>query len=514
MQCYQIICQINVSKLKKIIMPGLWINTSPKPPKNEKTRPHPKNLYKKEYRIELMRNFRATIASKLFNFITMKRLLCFLAIAVFLANTTAPAQKSWTLEDCIRYALENNIQIKRQQLTTQIQKNTLRQSRFDMLPDLSASASHSISFQNTLNQTTYQYEKNIQQGGYSIQGSLTLFGGLRVHNSIEKNKLSLMAGLADLEKAKNDITLNIASDFLQVLFSEELLEVSKSQLDVTQMQVEKTKRFVEVGNMARGNLLEIQAQAAQEKVSVTDAGNQVQLAYLDLIQVLDLDSIGNFRVARPDSLKVPMASIILSLDTVYLDAVNRMPQIKSAEYAVKSSEKNLALAKGGLYPTLTASGGMSSRYQLHAMHTDKSSYSVFDQLNDYQGGDLALNLSIPIFSKFQNQTNVKNARIQMLDMQYGLLQQKKALYKEIQKARTDAIAALENFNSRQDAVLASEEAFKYSQQKYDVGTISSVDYNIAKNNLIKSKSDLLQAKYQFVFKVKVLDFYKGVAIVL
>jgi outer membrane protein len=445
----------------------------------------------------------------------MKKLVCITFIIIFYHVNSVWAQKSWTLEECIKYALENNIQVKRQELSTQIRKKNFKQSKYEILPNLSAGASHSISLQNSLNQTTYQYEKNLQQGGYNIQSSLNLFSGFQTMNTIEQNKFNFMAGLADLEKAKNDISLNIASAYLQVLFNLELLDVAKSQLDVTQLQVEKTKRFLEVGNVARGDLYEIQAQAALEKVSVTNSENQLQLAYLDLIQLIDLDSIGNFKVVRPDSLKMPMTSIVLPLDTIFDEAVKRLPEIKSAEYTLKSYEKNLAIAKGQLYPSLSASLGISSRYLVNAKRSDNvTPYPILAQLDDYRGGDLSINLSVPIFSKFRNNTNIGIAKIQLLDMQYGVLQQKKILYKEIQTARTDAIAALENYNSRQESVKASEEAFKYSQQKFDVGTINSVDYNIAKNNLIKAKSDLLQAKYEFIFKIKVLDFYKGIPIVL
>ena len=322
----------------------------------------------------------------------MKRLFCIMLLTALTVNTFVSAQKSWTLEECIKIALENNIQIKRQQLNTQMQKKNLQQSKYDMLPSVSAGASHSVSFLNTINQTTNAYDKNIQQGNFNVQSSVVLFRGFQIQNTIKKNELSFMAGLADLEKAKNDVSLNVASAYLQVLFIQELLDVSKSQLDVTRLQVEKTKRFVEVGNVARGNLFEIQAQAAQEKVSVTNAENQLQTAYLDLVQLIDLDSIGNFRVVRPDSLKVPMAGIIMSLDTVYNGAVVKMPQIKSAEYTMKSYERDLAIAKGGLYPSLSASGGFSSHYQVNAHQLDDMKqqvpYSISNQLKDKRVGDV------------------------------------------------------------------------------------------------------------------------------
>jgi outer membrane protein len=349
-----------------------------------------------------------------------------------------------------------------------------------------------------------------------VQANVTLFNGFQMQNSIKFFKLSMQKSLADLEKAKNDISLNVALGYLDILYNTELLEVAKSQIEVTLLQVERNKKLVEVGNVARGTLLEIQSQAAREKVNVTNAKNALDISYLNLSQLLELDSVGNFQITKPELLSVEENKILESVMQIYTVAVSRMPQVKSSELNLEVQKANLAIAKGKYSPSLTMSGLYYSRYS--ALATDplnpSSKYTYMNQLKDNQYKQLSLSLNIPIFSKFQTRTTVSNSKIQVSDAEITLVQIKKTLYKEIQQAHADALASFDNYTSRKEAVLSSEEAFKYSQQKFDVGMISAVDYNLAKNNLTKAKSDLIQAKYQFIFKVKVLDFYKGSALTL
>jgi outer membrane protein len=446
----------------------------------------------------------------------MKRFLYLLVVA-FISLSGIQAQKTWTLEECIKYALDKNIQIKRQQLTHEIDEQNFNQSKYNMLPNLGAGFTHNLNSGKALNTDKYVWEnKNFQEGSMGVQANVTLFNGFQMQNSIKFFKLSMQKSLADLEKAKNDISLNVALGYLDILYNTELLEVAKSQIEVTLLQVERNKKLVEVGNVARGTLLEIQSQAAREKVNVTNAKNALDISYLNLSQLLELDSVGNFQITKPELLSVEENKILESVMQIYTVAVSRMPQVKSSELNLEVQKANLAIAKGKYSPSLTMSGLYYSRYS--ALATDplnpSSKYTYMNQLKDNQYKQLSLSLNIPIFSKFQTRTTVSNSKIQVSDAEITLVQIKKTLYKEIQQAHADALASFDNYTSRKEAVLSSEEAFKYSQQKFDVGMISAVDYNLAKNNLTKAKSDLIQAKYQFIFKVKVLDFYKGSALTL
>jgi outer membrane protein len=445
----------------------------------------------------------------------MKRILIGITVLFLGAATNTNAQKYWTLEECIRHAQEKNITIKRKELVTDASQNTLFQRRMNLLPNLGAGADHNISSGRSLNMEEYKWENaKLQQGSLGISSELVLFNGFQNLNSIQKAKYDLMMNMSELDKAKNDISINIAIAYLAVLFEEELLEVAKSQHDLSLLQVERNKKLVDVGNIARGNLLEIKAQAASEKVSVTNAENNLKIAYLNLTQMLELDSIGDFRVFKPDTLTLEDVSPLLSVREIYNQALLHMPDIKSSEYSLKSTEKELAMARGRLSPTITLSGLYYSRYNEKAVDIldPTSNYSYMAQIKDNQYKQVSLNLSVPIFTRFSTKTQISNTKILVEDAEYSLIDNKKALYKSIQQAHADAVNAYQNFISRREAVLSSEEAFKYTQQKYEVGLSSAVDFNIAKNNLTKANSDLLQSKYEYIFKNKILDFYRGVAL--
>jgi outer membrane protein len=257
--------------------------------------------------------------------------------------------------------------------------------------------------------------------------------------------------------------------------------------------------------------------------------------------LLELKNADDFKIKRPDSVSLDFKNVLATVDDIYKDGEAKLPQIKSAEYDQKSSEKALAIARGKRYPTLSLSGTYGTGYsdareRAIGIETYESSigyvegsntpvlaqgtsvitgkYPFMSQLKDNQYKTLSFSLTVPIFNNFQTNTSIRNSQIRLKDAMYSMEQTKKSLYKEIQKAHTDAIAALEKYNAANEAVLSNEESFKYTQQKFDVGMVSSVDYNVAKNNLTQAKSNLIQAKYEYLFKVKVLDFYRGMPLTI
>jgi outer membrane protein len=444
-----------------------------------------------------------------------KFFLVSLVVSTFFFTEEIKSQKTWTLEECIKYALANNITIKRQELQTEIANNNYNQSKLDLLPDLSLGANHSIGKGRVADYSSFSYSSSISSGSLGLRSSIVVFSGLQKLNTIKMQQYNFLAMKEGLQKAKNDISLAIASAYLQILFNKELLEVTKSQLDVSVQQVEKTKKLFEVGNVAKGSLLEIQAQHAAEVASMTDAQNRLKISYLTLAQILDLDTVNNFSVSIPTDLSV-VELFNENADSIYSLALQTMPQIRSAEYNLKSAKSQLSIARGGRLPSLSLSGDYYSQYNLDARRpiditnpTVTEKYPVSEQLNDKLYKQLSINLSIPIFSKYQTQTRISNAKISKLDAEYALRQSQLTLRKEIEQAYSDAIASYENFKSRSEAASAQDENFKYVQQKFDVGMVNSIDYNIAKNNYTKAQSDMLQAKYQFIFNTKILDFYKG-----
>ena len=373
---------------------------------------------------------------------------------------------------------------------------------------------------------------------FGLSSSITVFNGFQNYNTVRQKNFDMMAGLQNLEKAKNDISLSISSSYLQILFNLEFLEIAKSQLDITKLQVERTKKLVDAGSVANGNLLQVEAQAAQEDLQVVNAENNLTLSYLTLIQLLDIDSVEFFQIDKPDFENFDMSAALLTADLVYLEAEKNLPQVRASEYSLRSAESGLALARGNMSPRLTLSGSYGTGYsdarksitetimeevQMGMLNIAGTDYPINmmqpsykyettpfkDQLKNNVSKALSVNLTIPIFNGWQVRTSVSNAKINVLNAQYQLEGTKKQLLKEIQQASADATAAVKKFNSSKKAVVSMEEAFNYTQQKFDVGLINTVDYNTAKNNLVRAKAEMLQAKYEFIFKSKILDFYRG-----
>ncbi len=469
----------------------------------------------------------------------------FLTISLIFLTTWVSAQEQWDLENCINYALQNNIQIKQQELNTIIQKNQLRQSKIDLAPNLNGSLSRNYSYGRSVDPYTNQFneEKNLNDN-YSINSQVTLFRGFQKINTIKKNRLNLKANLADLEKFKNDISLNISSAYLNVLFNQELLETAQNQLIITNEQEDRTRKLVDAGSLARGDLLEIQAQKSNEELQIVNSENQLAISILNLKQMLELDTLNDFEIVRPN-VTIDQVEMPLNIDEVFEYASQNLPQVMSAQYRLESNQKELSIAKGGRSPQLTFGTGLNSGYSDARKEVDNytMSYqpnmgyaedasgnqlptyvlspnysyktkSFSDQLNDNMNAYAVITLNIPILNGWQINTNISNSKINVLNARYSLDLEKKNLYKEIQQKYLDALSAKKKYKATESSLQSAQEFFAYTQKKFDVGMINTLDYNLAKNKVTKSQSDLLQAKYEYIFAVKILDFYQGKAIKL
>lgn len=450
----------------------------------------------------------------------MNRLFLFLG-TLFLINQFSGfnQEKSWTLENCIRYAIDNNIRIKQQELNTKLNENTLKQSRLGQLPSLNAGSNYAYSNGRVLDMTTYDFTNHqVNYLGINIGSSMNLFNGLQISNTIKQNKYKLLASMEDLNRAKNDISVNIALAYLQILLDKELLGVAQKQIMITRQQIDRTRKLVKAGSLPKGNLLEIEAQAASEESQVINARNALDIAYLNLAQLLDLDSVQGFDIVVPEIVVPDSNYVIPPVELVFSDAMNIMPQIKGADYQLKSSEMALKIAKGGKSPRVSLSGNYNTNFsdnRQKILGVDPvtgiiyANYPFREQLNDNQNWGIGLGLTIPIFNNWQVQREVNNARLNIRNARLQLQNEKNNLYKEIQQSYADARAALKNYLASQKTVSSMEESFRYTAEKFNVGLVNSVDYNTAKNQLAKAQSDLLAAKYEFVFKINVLNFYRG-----
>jgi outer membrane protein len=438
----------------------------------------------------------------------MKKLISLAMALLVLCSSAMAQQKTWTLEECVRYAIDNNIQIKQQSLQTEMQKNSLDLSKLKLLPSVNASISHDYSFGRVLDYRQYKYvDHNTLYDNFNIGGNITLFNGLINYNTIQKNKVLLVASEQDLQNIKDNISLNIALAYLQILLNKELVIANTTQLLTTKQQIEKTRKMVDAGSVARGNLLQIEAQAAQEEVQLITMQNQLDISYLTLTQMLELKSPEGFEIIMPALTVDTASSVTGKVEDIFNVAVKNRPEIKSSEMRLESSKYDLKIARGGRSPRLTSSQQLGTNYS-HVFQ-DTATVSFSDQIKNYKSYGVGFSLSIPILNGWQVNKNIANSKLGIQNSEYSLESAKKTLYKSIQQAYADAVASLKKYTASTKAVTSSEEAFRYTEQKFNVGMVAPVDYNSAKTTLLKAQSDLAQAKYEYIFKTKVLDFYKG-----
>ncbi|MEI6884014.1 MAG: TolC family protein [Bacteroidota bacterium] len=450
------------------------------------------------------------------------------------------AQKVWTLEDCINYALENNLDIQKQITYVESYKANLTQSAISMLPNLNASGTNYWNFGQTIDQYTNTFATTtVRSNNFYIASNMVLFNGLTKFNTVKQNQLLVMAGQYDVDVRKNNISLAVAGYYLDILFNSELLDVANEQLRITKLQVERIQKMVEAGSSARGDLLNITAQKATEELTQVQTANQLSISYLSLQQVIDYPVSKDFHVEKPNLKPVEAPKQPVTADIIYEHAIKDRPEIKAAELRVQAAQKQLAIARGVITPTLSVSGSWGTGYSGAAREIDPnvnptiSSYkmgitelsrdtvlgyqlnyatrvkSFGDQLKTNNNQSVGFSLSIPIFNGWQGRTNITQAKIAKTQAEIDLDIEKRSLRKLIEQAYADAVASLQKFNSSSDKVNAQTESFKYSQQKFDVGLLTSFDYNNSKKDLTKAESDLLQAKYDFIFKTTILDFYMG-----
>ncbi|HNX66987.1 MAG TPA: TolC family protein [Bacteroidales bacterium] len=456
----------------------------------------------------------------------MKRKVLLLILTLLMLPLIISAQtKEWSLEDCILYALQNNIQLKQQEITTQYKASELELSKLSLLPNLNGSASHYYNFGRVADMSTYQFIENqtVRSNNFDASSTVTLFSGLQNYNTIKKNTYNLQASVQDLEALKDNISLNIAIAYLQILLNKELVNATASQVDLTQQQIDRTKKLVDAGSLAKGNLLDIEAQAASEELQLTTLQNNLAISNLTLAQMLEIDSVNSFRIVTPDIIVNPV-DVEGNPTSVYSIAEEKRPEILSAENSLKASEFDLAIAKGGRSPKLQFGASMGTMYNSSRKKvifgpdgvTPIGSVRVpfNDQIDQNLNYGLGFSLSVPIFNGWQVNKSIQNAKRAIQYSEYTLEATKKTLYKNIAQAFADAQGALRKYYSSKKAVESMEEAFRYSEQKFNVGMVNAVDYNQAKTKLLNAQSEMAQAKYEYVFKTKVLDFYKGLPLTL
>lgn len=465
----------------------------------------------------------------------MKKL--FLVHVLLLAISPMFAQQKWTLQQCIEQGLKNNISIMQADVNQQINKISYEQSRANILPTLNGGATHTYNIGRTIDRYTNTFANStVLSQNFYLGTQVTLWSGLTQYNTIKQNQYSYLATKETVEQRKNDLALNIATNFLQVIYNNELVKISQNQVDISKEQLDRVKKLVDAGSLAKSNEYDVAAQLATDEFSFVSAKNNYALSMLTLKQLINLDTLNNFDIEQPNFSEPQEALLNVTAWDVYQTALKNQHNIKSAEYSLLSSEKSLAAARGRVSPSVSFSGSIGTGYSGLAKDFVSASITGYQESGITSGGDivytptftsitkntpfanqfkdnvnksLGFTLNVPLFNGLSTYSSIKTAKLQTLNSKYNYDLTKQQLYKTIAQAFADAQSSFNKYNAAKLAEQAASQSFNFTKQKYDAGAISAFDFSTAKNRWLKSQSDVLNAKYDYIFKLKVLDFYQG-----
>ncbi len=450
----------------------------------------------------------------------------------------AQSSNEWDLQKCIDQAQKHNITLKQSEITTQINKNNSVQSEAAILPTLNAFGQHNYNFGKTIDRYTNTFANSqVLSQNFYISSNVVLWSGLAQYNNIKATKYQYLASTENYLQQRNDLALNVATSYINVIFSDEISQIAKASYKLTQEQLARTEKLAEAGTVAKSAVYDIKAQLANDDVTVTNADNNYQIAMLTLKQLLNIDTLNSFAIARPNVDVLNNELALTSVQNIYETALKNQHSIKSANYNLLATERTLNVARGKVSPTLSATGsigtgtselnkriisssivgvtpvaatldGATVVYQpQYSFVTEKKPFA--DQFSENVNKSIGFTLNVPLFNGLQTYTGVKNAKLNVLNAKYGQDLVEQNLYKTIAQAFANSKAALNKYNANKASVEASEQSFMYAQQKLNVGAISTFDYNSAKTRLQNAQGNLIQAKYDYIFKLKVLDYYQG-----
>lgn len=467
-------------------------------------------------------------------------------VSLYAQDTTQNLPEKWTLEECIDYARQHNLQVRVSELDLMDSKINTEQSKAARYPSLNAEGSYNYSVGRSINPFTNIIENEpIQSQSLSVSSGVNLFNGFRQQNLIRQNIAAFKANEFELASTINDITLQIVTAYTNILFNKELLANAEARVEVSKLQLDRTRKQVEAGALAQASLYELEAQLATDELAIINAYNSLELAKLNMKQLLQIPASQNFNVIDPELELENVQEYPATAQEVYDVAEETQPRILATEARIRSSEFGLKAAKGDLYPSLTAGAGFQTRYSSVApeflpksgtetqiierpsedlffygpdnsrqviisrteipLEVEKNNY--LNQLDYNLQRYVGVNLRIPIFNGYSTRSAVSRARIQndRARLQSRIVRQE--LRQTIEQATQDVKAAALTYRSNQNLVRSQREAFRSAEQRFNLGATNAVDYNLAKANLDVAESNLIRAKYDYIFKTKILDFY-------
>ncbi|KDN56848.1 TolC family protein [Flavobacterium seoulense] len=432
--------------------------------------------------------------------------------------------KQWTLEECVRYALENNISIRQSDLDAQTARIDKKDAFGNFLPSASASASHSWNI--GLNQditTGLLQNQTIQFTSAGASVGIDIYKGLQNLNTLRKANLSIVAAKYQLQKMKDDISLNVADAYLQVLFNKENLKVQNEQLAIDNKQLSRTQELVNAGNLPKGDLLDVKATIASDNQKVITAENALLISKLSLAQLLQLDSFDKFDVADANEFQMDQSILSENPTTIYEKAKQERMELKIAQTNLEIAEKNVSIARGAYQPTLQGFYNFNSRVSYAdialrdnvtgAIIGTQSPPKFMDQFNDNKGQSFGAQLNIPIFNGFSVRNNVERNKVSLEKSKIALEQQELDLERNVYTAFTDAKGALKSYESAVEALDARTQSYNYSKDKFEVGLMNAFELSQSQTLLANAQSEVIRTKYDYIFKTKILEFYFGIPII-
>ena len=427
-------------------------------------------------------------------------------VTVLLCSLSARAQQGpWSLSDCINYALEHNLSVQQGELTVEQREVELNTAQNRRLPTVSASASENLSFGRGLTADNTYSNSNTTSTSFSLGGNVPVFQGFQITNGIKLSELNLAAATADLEKARDDIRVAVAQAYVQILYNQELLRVAREQAAHDEELLEQIRERLEVGKVSAAEVSAQQATLAQSRQSEIQAEGNLNIALLDLTQLLELPSPEGFSIVTPE-VGDPAQTLLMRPEAIYEEAVAVKPAVEAARLNVDYAELGIARAKGAYLPTLSLSGGLGSNFYTNSKFaSDPFGTQLKNNFSQYVG----LSLNIPIFQGFSVRNNVRTAELSYKGQQIQLESVKKALYKEIQQAYYNAVTAQARFAGSRETEESARQHYELTEEKYKVGKAGVADYNDARNSWLRAESEYIQARYQCLYQTKLLDFYRG-----
>jgi len=452
------------------------------------------------------------------------------------------AQEVWSLEKCIAYAYENNLQLKSNQLAIKGAQINEQQAKDNRLPNLNGNVGYNINFGGAIDPTTYEFtSQRISNNNLGLSSQAIVYQGGQLKKQIEKSGLDLRKAYLDDAVIKNDISLSIASYYLNALLAVERLEIAKNQKKITEEEQLNTQKLIDAGLKPEGDILEIESRLINDESSITIAQNGYELALLDLKLLIDIEPEKNIQLQSPPEME-PSIDLIKSynVDEIYAVALTNQPTIERADLQKQIATKNLEIAKTSKYPILSLTGSLSSNYSSFRQTLDTASVMFneyrpigivgtdvtaivneptfkfdfdktpyFTQLNNNFFQYIGANLTIPIFNRFQNRTQIELAKLNIQGEEINQKSTSQNLNKAIRLAYADALAAGKDYEANKKGIIAAKQSYEYTDKKFKLGVSTAFELQAARNILVQSELDAKINKYEYLFKLKVLDYYLG-----